>query len=308
MEPSQAVYLLTQHLALVEQQTHEDPQVTESCEQSGLLLLTSSARGDKWNRELEEYILPQDVLDSARNQEGADRAALRQAHDEIMTDRKIILNLSDPIEIESNAINSDVAIPCRASMVPYNLPTDPLPLPLFCANWPTVTPPLPPAKRMDAGAQWKGETRLQIGAGVFAVTYAVNLVESTDQDYTVEVKIDDQRPTSQAGEITLLLRPHGQWIAKIARANNLWKSARGQMAFLIRANFMEDDEQIEVEVLKCQNVFSLESLPVNFDENKIYTSAWKYQADHPHLSPAPPPPPAPSPPAQQPAIQAALSK
>jgi hypothetical protein len=177
-------------------------------------------------------------------------------------------------------------------MVPYNLPTEPLPVPLFTLWWPTITPLLPPAKRTEAGALWKAETKVQLGAGVFPVAYSIKLVESADQDYTVEVKLDEQYPAAQAGELTLTLHPQGQWSAKIARSTNIWKSCRGQMLFSVRAKFIEDDEPIEVDVLKAQNVFSLEALPVSFDQDKVYTSAWKYHADHPELRAAQPPPPA----------------
>jgi len=78
-----------------------------------------------------------------------------------------------------------------------------------------------------------------------------------------------------AGDIALHLKPRGTWSVRISHEDGLWREGKGQMTFSVRAKYKEDEQEIDVEVLKWVNKFTVERIPVAFDGNKIYPIAWK---------------------------------
>jgi hypothetical protein len=60
-----------------------------------------------------------------------------------------------------------------------------------------------------------------------------------------------------------------------SKNSKLRQDRKDQMTFSVRAKYKEDEQEIDVEVLKWVNNFTVERIPVAFDGNKIYPIAWK---------------------------------
>src|SRR5437868_1657103 len=134
---------MRQRLALLEQETKDTPQITDSCSQAGLILLMAETRGGVWRRVIEEYILGPAQLKSVSAALSVKREELRKLSMASVAGRPIKLNVDEPLVIESDRLNKKPVIPVVADMVPYVLSNEPAPIPAFALYFPTITPAMP---------------------------------------------------------------------------------------------------------------------------------------------------------------------
>jgi len=267
-------FVLLQRLSLLKQETHNTPQITDSCSLAGLILVDSQPGATTWLRKVEEFILAPEQIRAMAGGGPVEREQLRLMHVQTLAKRTIRVHEDDPIAITSDRLNRKPVIPVVADMVPYNVPNEPRALPAFSIYWPTVTPAFPEERRQP-GANWKGSVSVACGAGVFPLSYSVLLKEYVANDPVVQMTIDQQQPSAKAGKITLQLKPAGSWSACISHADSVCRWAKGQYSASVRATLKNSDDDIDVEVLRWRNEFSVERTVLPFDEKKIYPAIWK---------------------------------
>jgi hypothetical protein len=216
-------------------------------------------------------------------------------HEEATANRQVKFPFIGGLEIASNLANSDVAMPPAPSVTPYEFPDDPIPIPAFALHWPTVTPVLS-QEEIKPGEAWQGSILVQIGAGELPLSYSVKLVEYLEDDLLLRITLNEGERVTMVGidqDIALHLKPRGSWTIRISHEDGLWMAAKGQMVFSVRARYKEDEEdeqEINLEVLKWENKFTVERIPVTFDDNKIYPVAWKAKPSMPEAEKPPMPP------------------
>ena len=131
---------------------------------------------------------------------------------------------------------------------------------------------------------------------MFPLTYSVTLLEYVEDDPLLRIDLDEQEPVTTVGEdadIALHLKPRGIWTIRISHEDGLWIDAKGHMTFSVRARYKEDEEdeqEIDLEVLKWENKFTVERIPVTFDDSNIYPIAWKAKPSMPEAEKPPLPP------------------
>ena len=265
---------MRQKLALLEQETKDTPQITDSCAQAGLILLTAETRGGIWRRTIEEFILGPQQLRTVSGQLSVERDELRKLSMASVAGRPIKLNVDEPLVIESDRLNKKPVIPVVADMVPYVLSNEPAPIPAFALYFPTITPAMPEERR-QVGSSWKGTLSVACGAGVFTVSYGVTLREYLSDDPVVQIVIDSQPSSSRAGKIMLHMLPQGSWMACISHKDSACRWAKGQWGASIRAMYKTSDENVDVEVRRWQNDFALERTLLPFNEQEILPAVWK---------------------------------
>ncbi|MHC4437110.1 MAG: hypothetical protein ACYS3S_07115 [Planctomycetota bacterium] len=291
----QMAFSLKQDLAVAEQETPDDDLIEEAYRQRGLILLRAETMDERFRRTVEEYLLTDEAVKTVQGRDAITYDKLKQLHDEAVANRQTELHVSGEVEIESDLLNRNVAIPGGASMIPYDLPEDPIPLPAFVLYWPTIIPVLS-EDEVKPGNGWTGSITVQIGAGLFPLTYSVTLVEYVEDDPLLRIDLDEQEPVAMVGEdadIALHLKPQGTWTVRISHEDGLCEETSGEMVFSVRARYKEaeeDEEEIDLEVLKWENKFTVERIPVTFDDNKIYPVAWKAKASEPEAEKPPLPP------------------
>lgn len=288
----QIAFSLEQDLTVAEQETIDDDLIEEAYRQRGILLLKANVEDGLFQRTIEEFLLADEVLNAVQGQEAVDFEQLDIFHGEATAERQVVFPFIGGLEIESDLANSDVAMPPAPSVTPYEFPDDPVPIPAFALHWPTVTPVLS-QEEIKLGEAWQGSILVQIGAGQFPLSYSVKLVEYVDNDPLIQISLAEQERVAMAGDIALHLKPRGTWNVRISHEDGLWREGKGQMTFSVRARYKEDEEdedEIDLEVLKWQNKFTVERIPVTFDDNKIYPIAWKAKPSIPEAEKSPLPP------------------
>jgi len=291
----QIAFSLEQDLTVAEQETIDDDLIEEAYRQRGILLLKANVEDGLFQRTIEEFLLADEVLNAVQGQEAVDFEQLDIFHGEATAERQVVFPFIGGLEIESDLANSDVAMPPAPSVTPYEFPDDPVPIPAFALHWPTVTPVLS-QEEIKPGEARQGNILVQIGAGEFPLSYAVELVEYVEDDALLRITLDEGERVAMVGmdqDIALHLKPCGSWTVRISHEDGLWMTAKGQMTFSVRARYKEDEddeEEIELEVLKWENKFTVERIPVTFDDNKIYPIAWKAKPSIPETEKPPLPP------------------
>jgi hypothetical protein len=267
-------FLCQQRLSLLEQKTHNTPQVTDVRSVIELLLVESAPPAATWKRTIEEFVLSAEQIKSLTGKMPLEREELRRMSSKTLATQPILVHPETPIAIESDRLNKKPVIPVVGDMVPYELSNEPLPLPAFALYWPTVTPTFPEERR-NPGSAWKGSLNVRCGAGIFPLSYMVELKEYVSDDPVVQITLDQQAPTSKAGKVTLALRPQGTWVACISHIDSVCQWAKGQWSASVRATVKTADEDIDVEVLRWRNEFNLERTALPFDEKKVFPMAWR---------------------------------
>ena len=288
----QIAFSLEEDLAVAEQETVEDDLIEEAYSRRGILLVRAETEDGRFRRTIEEYLLTDSALNVIQDQASVTFGQLELLHAEAVAERQVELYVSGGLEIESDLANRDVAMPPAPSVTPYEFPDDPVPIPAFALHWPTVTPVLS-QEEIKLGEAWQGSILVQIGAGQFPLSYSVKLVEYVDNDPLIQISLAEQERVAMAGDIALHLKPRGTWNVRISHEDGLWREGKGQMTFSVRARYKEDEEdedEIDLEVLKWQNKFTVERIPVTFDDNKIYPIAWKAKPSIPEAEKSPLPP------------------
>ncbi len=270
----QIAFSLEQDLVLEQQETVDDDLIKEAYHQRGLLLLSAETEEGRFRRTIEEYLLPEEALSAIQGQAAVELEQLVLFHEKVVADRQVELHVSGGLEIESDLANRNVAIPGDIEVTPYDLSDEPIPVPAFILYWPTVTPVLSEGE-VKPGEGWAGRVTVQIGAAYFPLSYFVKLVEYVDNDPLMQISLTEQEQVAMAGDIALHLKPRGTWRVRISHEDGLWREGKGQIAFSIRGKYRQDEQEIDVEVLKWVNKFTVERIPVAFDDNKIYPIAWK---------------------------------
>jgi hypothetical protein len=288
----QIAFSLEQDLAFVQQETIDDELIKETYRHRGLILLTAETKEGRFRRTIDEFLLTDEVFSALQGRSEVSFNELRRLHDEAVAEHKVELHESGGMEVESDQTNNGIAIPAGPPITPYDLPNDPIPIPAFILYWPTVTPVLS-QERIKPGESWQGSILVQIGAGEFPLSYSVNLVEYVEDDPLLRITLYEVERVAMVGmnqDIALHLNPRGIWTIRISHEDGLWIDAKGHMTFSVRARYKEDEQEIDLEVLRWENKFTVERIPVTFDDNNINPIAWKAKPSMPEAEKPPLPP------------------
>jgi len=275
----QMVFSLEQDLAVAEQETVDDVRIEEAYRQQGVLLLKAETQEGVFRRTLAEFQFSDESLKAVQGLEAVDFEQLDMFHEEATADHQVEFPFIGGLEIESDLANSNVAMPPHPSVTPYEFPDDPVPIPAFALHWPTITPVLTMSD-LPPGEQWPGKIAVQIGAGQFSLSHSVKLVEYIGEDPLLEIVLAEQEQVAMVGmdeDIALRLAPQGTWRVLISHEDSIWKSGSGEIKLSVRAQYKEDEdaeEEIELEILKWENKFKIERIPVTFDDDRIFTKDW----------------------------------
>ncbi len=282
-------FSLEQDLVVAEQETIDDDRIEEAYCHRGLILLNAETEEGRFRRIIEEFLLTDEAFSAVQGRGEVSFNELRRLHDEAVAEYKVELHESGGMQVESDLTNNGIAIPAGPPITPYDLPNDPIPIPAFILYWPTVTPVLS-QERIKPGESWQGSILVQIGAGEFPLSYSVNLVEYVEDDPLLRITLYEVERVAMVGmnqDIALHLNPRGIWTIRISHEDGLWIDAKGHMTFSVRARYKEDEQEIDLEVLRWENKFTVERIPVTFDDNNINPIAWKAKPSTPEAEKPP---------------------
>jgi hypothetical protein len=278
VETAHACYLTKESISVTEQASPEAKPVTETYARHVLHTVISTRQGDLWKRDLNEYILGDEaVVARLRGAAKISRADLQKAHEEAMAKRRVRVTLDEGTYVESDSLNTAPAQPVEAAFVPYDVPPVQYPVSVFALTWPSVTPAFPPSKP-EKGSKWNGMIPVLYGACRFDVRFAVSLAEFVKDDPRMELAMEKQEISGKVNRVTLIMTPTGTWSMLIDHRDALWMEGKGTFGMQILARFRtsrDDPKDSEVRVLDLKRNFETRRLPVTFDENHLYASAWK---------------------------------
>ena len=276
--PVQIAILVTQQITAFEQPAASAPQVTETSDSPSLLLVTTQPVGSRWRRSIEELLLSKQLIAQTQGKESVDLAAIRAASRDSISRQKIALHPDHPVTFESDLSNSEPAVVVSGSVSEYAPGGGILPLPAFALSWPTVTPIFPPPNA-EPNSAWKGKVTIEYGAGSFPVTYKATLLAPIEDDLHFRIEIDPEQSHALVDDTTLILKVQGHWEVRIDHKDGVWRSGRGELSCNVKAKYTEDGKSSELEIARWRNKFSLERVPIRFDQKHLDTRAWNPRAN-----------------------------
>ncbi len=259
--PSNLAYHFKQKVERLERDQEGAAGKSEAYERQGLLLLISKRSVLDWTRFACEYESSEKFLAEARQKSSFSRAKLLAEHRRSRQVRQLEFGFDSEVAIGSDPANQDPLVQGQ-------------PVPFHSIDLPTIVPALF-AGVPEEGKQWRGVVRLQYGFGEFKVGYSARLGAITVDGPRQDIELDGKEPWAAGANVLLIMKPAGSWKVFVNPLDHCPVRSEGKFQLAIRTEWQESGKKRSFEVGRCGCEFAFERVPVSFDDDNLYPTAWK---------------------------------